>query len=89
MRFAQDRDDFVVVALNCTPVVRYGYKIGVPKAGYYKEILNSDSEYYGGSNVGNDGGQQSQPNQHFQWPHTIYATLPPLAMVVFKWQKPE
>lgn len=89
MRFAKDRDDFLVIALNCTPVVRYGYKIGVPKEGYYKEILNSDSEYYGGSNVGNDGGQQTQPSQHFQWPHSIYATLPPLAMVVFKWQKPE
>jgi len=87
MRFGKDSEDFLLVVLNCTPVVRYGYKIGVPKDGYYKEILNSDSEYYGGSNVGNDGGQQSQPNQHFQWPHTIYATLPPLAMVVFKWQK--
>ncbi len=89
MRFGKDPDNFLLIVLNCTPVVRYGYKIGVPKAGYYKEILNSDSEYYGGSNVGNDGGQQSQPNQHFQWAHTIYATLPPLAMVVFKWQKLE
>ncbi len=87
MRFAKNPDDFLLIVLNCTPVVRYGYKIGVPKAGYYKEILNSDSEYYGGSNVGNDGGRLSQPHHHLQWPHTIYATLPPLAMVVFKWQQ--
>jgi 1,4-alpha-glucan branching enzyme len=84
MRFASDSSDFVVVALNATPVVRYNYRIGVPQAGFYREVLNSDSEYYGGSNVGNKGGVQAEERQHYQWQHSIAVTLPPLACVVFK-----
>ncbi|WP_232298064.1 alpha amylase C-terminal domain-containing protein, partial [Nitrosospira sp. NpAV] len=46
-------DDFVVVVLNFTPVPRANYRLGVPKAGVYVEYFNSDSSYYGGSNMGN------------------------------------
>ena len=56
IRYARDRNDFVVVLMNCTPVIREGYRIGVPSAGYYSEVLNSDAAGYGGSNVGNMGG---------------------------------
>ena len=46
----------MVVVCNFTPVVREDYRIGVPRGGYYREILNTDSQRYGGSNVGNQGG---------------------------------
>ena len=54
-------DDFVVMLFNFTPVPRSDYRIGVPAAGYYAELLNSDSAIYGGSNVGNGGGVASEP----------------------------
>ena len=46
--------------MNATPVVRYDYRLGVPEAGFYREIINTDGETYGGSNVGNLGGVQSE-----------------------------
>ena len=54
IRRARD-GSFVVAVVNFTPVPRDGYRIGVPAAGGYTELLNSDSEVYGGSNVGNGG----------------------------------
>ncbi|MCI0354416.1 MAG: 1,4-alpha-glucan branching enzyme, partial [Acidobacteria bacterium] len=56
VRRAKDPEDFIVVVANFTPVVREGYQVGVPRGGFYTEILNSDSENYNGSNVGNKGG---------------------------------
>ena len=73
----------VIVVLNFTPVVRENYRIGVPQAGAYKEILNSDSSYYDGTNVGNDV-IESEPNEWMGLPHSINLTLPPLAGVVLK-----
>ena len=61
VRYARNRDDFVIMVFNFTPVVRAGYRIGVPAAGAYAELLNSDSALYGGSNVGNLGGVNSEP----------------------------
>ena len=56
LRRARDPNDSVVVVCNFTPVIRENYRVGVPSGGYYREILNTDSEIYGGSNVGNHGG---------------------------------
>ncbi len=56
---AKDRRNHVVCVFNFTPVPRFGYRIGVPADAYYREIINSDSMYYGGSNLGNGGGVQS------------------------------
>jgi 1,4-alpha-glucan branching enzyme len=84
LRRAKDPDDFVVFVFNFTPVVREGYRIGVPKAGFYSELLNSDSSIYGGQNIGNAGGV---PTQDFPWQgrqHSLQVTAPPLAMVVLK-----
>ena len=53
-------NELVIVVLNFTPVPRYGYRVGVPEAGTYQEILNSDSAYYNGSNVGNEQYLQSE-----------------------------
>jgi 1,4-alpha-glucan branching enzyme len=84
IRYAKKRDDFVVVALNFTPVPRDGYRIGVPKAGYYTEILNSDADIYGGGNIGNMGGIYSEPIATHGHPQSISLRLPPLGMLILK-----
>jgi 1,4-alpha-glucan branching enzyme len=76
--------EYVVVALNFTPVPRAGYRIGVPFEGFYAEIFNSDSRYYGGSDLGNGGGVRSEPIPWMNRPHSIAVTLPPLAGIVLK-----
>jgi len=84
LRRAKDRNDFVVVAANFTPVPRYGYRLGVPAPGFYRELLNSDSRYFGGGNIGNNGGVPSEPTPWQGHPHSIVITVPPLAVVFFK-----
>jgi 1,4-alpha-glucan branching enzyme len=84
VRRARDPNDFVVVLANFTPVPREGYRMGVPAPGFYRELLNSDSTYYGGSNVGNAGGLPSEPTPWQGQPHSILLTAPPLAVVFFK-----
>ena len=84
IRFAADDKDFLVVILNCTPVIREGYRVGVPRAGYYEELLNSDAEVYGGSNVGNLGGVESEEVSSHSLPHSIRLRLPPLAILILK-----
>jgi 1,4-alpha-glucan branching enzyme len=69
--------------MNATPVVRGGYRIGVPKEGFYTEILNTDAEVYGGSNVGNYGGVSSEPIPWQGRDQSIQIELPPLAVVGF------
>ncbi|WP_374563522.1 1,4-alpha-glucan branching protein GlgB [Nitrosomonas sp.] len=82
LRRAKD-GSFAVVVLNFTPVPRTGYRIGVPASGAYQEIFNSDSAYYGGSNLGNLGKIASVPMPWMGFPDSIAITLPPLAGVVF------
>ncbi len=84
LRYAEDLSDYLVVVCNFTPVPREEYRIGVPGEGWYGEVLNSDAEAYGGSNLGNAGGVQAEPTpwQGFEW--SIALTVPPLACVVFK-----
>ncbi|MDD3517324.1 MAG: 1,4-alpha-glucan branching protein GlgB [Chromatiales bacterium] len=79
----KDGDERVLVALNFTPVPRENYRVGVPEAGHYAEILNSDSMYYGGSNVGNG----SVATEDIPWmghPQSLLLTLPPLAGIVLR-----
>ncbi|HET9095020.1 MAG TPA: 1,4-alpha-glucan branching protein GlgB [Candidatus Baltobacteraceae bacterium] len=80
-RRARDADDFVIAACNFTPVVRENYRIGVPAAGAYRELLNSDSSLYGGSNVGNLGGVRCENIPADGRTHSISVTLPPLGVV--------
>jgi 1,4-alpha-glucan branching enzyme len=84
VRFARDRRDCVVMVFNFTPVPRFGYRIGVPEPGHYAEILNSDSEIYGGSNVGNLGGLQTEPLPSHGFEQSISLTVPPLGCVYLK-----
>ncbi len=76
--------DFIITALNFTPLPRRNYRIGLPVAGMYHEIINTDSEYYGGSNMGNSGGIHSENIPWMGHPHSIEITLPPLAGVVMQ-----
>ena len=79
--------DVVAFVVNATPMVRYDYRLGVPEAGFYRELINSDAETYGGSNVGNFGGMQTQDVPWMGRQHSILIHLPPLATLAFKLQK--
>ncbi|HVA33970.1 MAG TPA: 1,4-alpha-glucan branching protein GlgB [Candidatus Baltobacteraceae bacterium] len=84
VRRARDpHDRLVVFILNATPVVRYAYRIGVPRAGRYREALNTDSEYYGGSNVGNQGIAHTEEVAAHGHAQSLSLALPPLGAVAF------
>jgi 1,4-alpha-glucan branching enzyme len=77
-------DEQAVVIMNMTPVVRHDYRLGLPAAGHWVEALNTDSEHYGGSNVGNLGGVTAgEPGWHGQ-PASAALTLPPLSVLVLR-----
>ncbi len=84
LRRAEDPDDFILFCCNFTPVARQGYDFGVPAEGFYEEILNTDSELFGGSNLGNGGLVSSKPVPKHNRPQSISVTLPPLAVVAFR-----
>jgi 1,4-alpha-glucan branching enzyme len=74
----------IVCVANFTPVPREGYRVGVPRLGFYRELLNSDADAYGGSNLGNQGGL---PADEIPWqgqPYSVLLTLPPLAVLYLK-----
>jgi 1,4-alpha-glucan branching enzyme len=77
-------DGFVVVVLNFTPVVRRGYRVGVPAGGAYEELFNSDAAAYGGSNVGNAGRVHAEPVPQAGHPQSLALTLPPLGALILK-----
>ncbi len=76
---------FLVFICNFTPVVRHNYRIGMPRPGHYKEILNTDSMEYGGSNVINQGMETAPIPRHGRT-HSLSLVLPPLATIVLSWQ---
>jgi 1,4-alpha-glucan branching enzyme len=84
LRRALDPDDFVVVCANFTPVPRLAYRVGVPRPGYYREILNSDAKIYGGSDLGTFPGIESEPIPAQGRADSIAVNMPPLATVIFK-----
>jgi 1,4-alpha-glucan branching enzyme len=83
VRRARESSDFVVCVSNFTPVVRQGYRLGVPGAGTYAEVLNTDGGHYGGSGVGN-APLEAQPFGAHDKPFSIVLTLPPLATVMLR-----
>jgi 1,4-alpha-glucan branching enzyme len=89
LRRAQNPDDFLLFCCNFTPVPRLGYRFGVPAEGFYEEVLNTDSERFGGSNMGNPDGAQSQSVRAHEREHSIEVTLPPLAVVAFRRREPQ
>ena len=81
LRLANDSKDVVLVVCNLTPVVRSSYGIGVPRPGYWKELLNTDATVYGGSNTGNAGGSDTMPTQLHGEAQALFLTLPPLSTI--------
>ena len=84
VRRGKSTDDIILCVLNMTPVVRDGYRVGVPSAGYWYESLNSDAGIYWGSNVGNSGGVFAEPVPTHGQPYSVSLNLPPLAAMFFK-----
>lgn len=84
IRRARDHADSIVVVCNFTPVPRENYRVGVPTGGYYREIMNTDSTIYGGSNVGVEGGCWARPEPHAGRSHHLNLRLPPLGVLYLK-----
>ncbi|HET9148789.1 MAG TPA: 1,4-alpha-glucan branching protein GlgB [Acetobacteraceae bacterium] len=76
----------VLVVCNFTPVPRHDYRIGVPHEGNWREIMNTDSNLYGGSNMGNGGVVGAQPEPRHGQPCSLSLTLPPLSMILLRWE---
>jgi 1,4-alpha-glucan branching enzyme len=84
MRKGKSPEDRVVVVCNFTPVTRYDYRLGVPAGGFWREIMNSDSKYYGGSGQGNSGGAESKRVPAHNREYSVSLTLPALSVLIFK-----
>ena len=84
LRKGESADEQVLVYCNFTPVVRTPHRVGVPRAGWYDEIFNSDSAHYGGSNVGNHPGAEASETPWHGRPYSLELTIPPLGLVMFK-----
>jgi len=85
LRKGLDDDHPVLVACNFTPVPRHDYRIGVPRRGFWEEILNSDAEHFGGSGLRNLGRVETAPIPAHGHADSLSLTLPPLAAVALKW----
>jgi 1,4-alpha-glucan branching enzyme len=86
LRRGRNSDSLAVAVCNFTPVPRTNCRIGVPAPGYYRERINTDSAFYGGSNMGNDGGVTAQEIPWHGRPYSVDLTLPPLSMLILERQ---
>jgi 1,4-alpha-glucan branching enzyme len=84
IRKRETTNDIILVVCNATPVTRHNYRVGVPRGGFWREILNSDAEIYGGSGCGNSGGVEAAPIPAQGRYHSLSLTLPPLGVLFFK-----
>jgi 1,4-alpha-glucan branching enzyme len=84
IRRARDGSDFIAAIVNFTPVPRDGYRIGVPRSGEYVELVNSDSDAYGGSNLGNRGVVSTEPIAAHGHADSLRLNLPPLGFLMLK-----
>jgi 1,4-alpha-glucan branching enzyme len=84
IRKGQSRGDVIAAVCNFTPMTHFNYRIGVPQPGFWKELLNSDANGYGGSGQGNLGGVEAAPIPLHGRPYSLTITLPPLAVVFLK-----
>jgi 1,4-alpha-glucan branching enzyme len=80
-RLGSDRKRQLVCVLNLSPLPRYGYRVGMPTGGRWHEVLNTDSDHYGGSGVGNLGSVEAEDIAWHDQPHSAELTLPPLGAV--------
>jgi 1,4-alpha-glucan branching enzyme len=84
IRKGRSGSETVLVVLNFTPVPRLNYRVGVPSAGFWREVLNSDAQDYGGNGFGNFGGVEAAPEPYHHRSHSLTITLPPLGILLFK-----
>jgi 1,4-alpha-glucan branching enzyme len=84
IRRAKDTDEFLVAVCNFTPQPHSHYRVGVPEAGFYREIFNSDAQPYGGSNMGNLGGKWTEEWWFHGHPQSLDLCLPPLGVMLLK-----
>jgi len=84
VRQTKQGNDPLAVVMNLTPVLRANYRLGLPRAGVWKEVFNSDCEIYGGSNQGNLGRVTTEPKPMHGHPQSAPLTLPPVGIVVFQ-----
>ena len=84
IRKAKDPKNYLIFICNFTPVPRFQYRIGVPEKTFYKEILNSESEIYGGCNLGNIGGIRAESVTSHSRQFSINLTIPPLSVLIFR-----
>jgi 1,4-alpha-glucan branching enzyme len=84
MRKSRRAEEIVVAIFNFTPVPRHNYRVGVPRGGHWREILNSDSEIYGGAGFGNLGGTEAEEVVSHGRPYSLNLIIPPLGAVFFR-----
>ena len=84
LRLGWEADPEILIVVNFTPVPRTHHHLGVPRGGFWKEILNSDAEVYGGSGWGNLGGVEASPCASHGRPFSVSLTLPPLASIFLR-----
>jgi 1,4-alpha-glucan branching enzyme len=84
IRRGKDPEQMIMFVFNFTPVPRYGYRLGVPRPGFWRELLNSDSMIYGGSDVGLGGGIHSEQIESHGRSQSLSLTLPPLGFLALK-----
>jgi 1,4-alpha-glucan branching enzyme len=84
LRHGRAAGDSVMLVFNFTPVVRDGYRLGAPAAGFWRELMNSDSAAYGGSNVGLGGGRWTEPRPSHGRPQSLSLTIPPLGFLALR-----
>jgi len=84
LRKTENPDEDILIICNFTPMVRCAYRVGVPKAGYWQEILNTDAAEYGGSGQGNCGGKDTDPVATHGFYDSLSLTLPPLGVLALK-----
>jgi 1,4-alpha-glucan branching enzyme len=79
-----ERTLFAIVG-HYTPLIRQDYRLGVPRPGLWREVINTNSQYYGGSGIGNDGGRTTEDVPADGCSQSLRLTLPPLSTTIFKW----
>ncbi len=84
IRKGKNPGEIVLAVCNATPIPRHNYIVGVPGNGFWKEVLNSDAEMYGGSGCGNFGGIQAEATPSHGRKYSLHLTLPPLGILFFK-----
>ncbi|QYM80625.1 1,4-alpha-glucan branching protein GlgB [Horticoccus luteus] len=85
LRIAEDERTLLLVVGHFSGATRAPYRVGVPRRGFWREVINSNSEYYGGTGLGNGGGRMAEEVGCDGYSQSLELTLPPLSTTIFKW----